>query len=313
MASKPGSNEIALVFTDSNADAFGLIWSGSAWGNEQTLDTNLTYYNNFQPVGVEYIQSGTGAGKAMFVWAANSSLESRTWNGSGWDAELTAVSTTNSACYLRLHADPNSNKMVCAIDRANWTGVVVIFNGTSWDSAVTVDALFGHAYRPIDAIFETAPGHEGDILVVYSDATNLRYQHADWNGSSYSWGSENDVDASYDGLWVQLEYAANDTILLAVRDNSANKLGTWSWDNSTMTAERVLTTSLQNSSQSHQPFYISPKSRFSAGMTQAHYRWRNDDGSESPRRPLRSPKTRRWASPSRPPSGCAFWCRTPGR
>ncbi len=176
--------------------------------------------------------------------------------------------------------------MVCAIDRPNWTGVVVVFNGTSWENAVTVDTLFGHAYRPIDAIFETASGREGDILVVYSDATNLRYVHADWNGSSYTWGSETNVDDNYDGIWVQLEHAANDTILLAVRDNSINRLGTWSWNNSTMTAERELTTDLQNSNQSHQPFYLSPKGNFSAGMSQSHYRWRNDDGAKT--RPFRS-------------------------
>ncbi len=284
MASHPSSNEIALTFCDSVNDAYGVIWSGSAWGNEQILDANLSLSNYFQPVGVEYIRSGSGAGKAMFAWGATdgtAKMESRTWNGSTWDSEFAAIDPGGGICYLRLHADPNSNRMVCAITRSNWTGVVAVFNGTSWDSPVTVDTLFGHAYRPIDAIFETASGHEGDLLVVYSDATNLRYVHADWNGSSYSWGSETNVDVNYDGLWVQLEYAANDTILLAVRDNSANKLGTWSWNNSSLTAERVITSSLTSLSQSHQPFYLSPKGYFDTGMTQAHYRWRNDDGSES--------------------------------
>jgi hypothetical protein len=286
LASDPNSNEIALVFADNSADAYGAIWDGdnNTWGNAQALETTLSTQIN-QTVGVSYIATGTGAGKAMFVWgASDGDMESRIWNGSSWDDELTGVAMGSPGYWVKLKPDPNSNKLVFGAERNVGDLSVVIWDGSAWGSATTVETtLFGNSngYPAFDVIFEKASGHEGDILVVYSDGSNLRYQHVDWNGSSYSWGSETDVSTAYDAYWCQLQYAADGAILLVVRDN-AEDLNTWSWDNSSWTFEKELSVDLQSSNQSHMPYYLSP-SYFATGggLTQAHYRWRNDDGSES--------------------------------
>jgi hypothetical protein len=264
LSSNPLTNEIALVFADAASDAYGVIWDAttSSWGNEQLLETDLATAN-YQAIGVEYIQSDIGAGKAMYVWCTGSNMESRIWNGSSWESELSAVGIGGPGYWVRLRADPTSNRLVFAAVRNLSTLQLVTWSGSAWSAVAWTETLLGQAYRPMDVIFERASNHQGDILVVYSDAANLRYKHGDWDGSTYSWGGETDVDAAYDGIWVQLEYAQSNDIFLAIRDNSSSKLGTWSWDNSAFNFEKDLSSSLQNSSQSHMPFMISPLVRHS--------------------------------------------------
>ena len=261
MASHPSSNEIALTFCDSVNDAYGVIWSGSAWGNEQILDANLSLSNYFQPVGVEYIRSGSGAGKAMFAWGATdgtAKMESRTWNGSGWDSEFAAIDPGGGICYLRLDADPNSNRMVCAITRSNWTGVVAVFNGTSWDSPVTVDTLFGQAYRPIDVIFETASGHEGDILVVYSDSDESALRARGLERQHLLLGRRNRCQPPTTVLGCSWNTRPTTRSFWRSRQQRLRDLNTWSWNNSSWTYEKEITGSLTaNSTSNTNPFYFS--------------------------------------------------------
>lgn len=262
LASKPGSNEIAMIISDDNSDAFGAIWDGdsNSWGNELTLETNNVNYTT-ESIAVEYIQRGTNEGKAMFVWGAYTSgqyLESRTWNGSGWDAEYTRVNIYGTIKWVTLKADPNSNKLVfTSVDGSNDLNVV-IWSGTAWGSPMerNNDLYPGGGAgntRCADAIFESASGHEGHILLVYSDDYCLRYQH--YNGSSWDIG-ETSISTSYDAYCDQLEQTTNNLVLLAIRDTDSD-LNTWKWNNSSWTFLKELTMYLEDDdSTTNMPFMI---------------------------------------------------------
>ena len=78
LAPNPRSNEIAMVFLDDQSDVYGAIWNGTtnSWGNEQILETAASDSAN-ECIAVEYMQSGSGAGKAMFVWGTSTYFKSR--------------------------------------------------------------------------------------------------------------------------------------------------------------------------------------------------------------------------------------------
>lgn len=210
LASNPTSNEIALVFTDNASDSYGVIWNGetNTWGNEQTLETTLST-SSYQPAGVAYMQTGTGAGKAMFVWCASTNMESRIWNGSSWESQIAAERIGGGGYWVRLKPDPNSDRLAFGVVDGVGDLNIYTWDGSAWsNSAVELETTMlatNGAYPSFDLIFERGAAHTSDITVVYSDTTNLRYVHADWNGSSYYWGSETDVNAAYDAYFVQLE------------------------------------------------------------------------------------------------------------
>ena len=123
LASKPGSNEIAMAIADNgnsanNRAAGALIWNGdtNSWGNTQQLTNNLSYNTLLfeetisEIIGVEYMLAGVNVGKAVFAWAENNYIYGRVWNGSTYDtAQAKGVSATIIR-WIRLKADPNSGR-----------------------------------------------------------------------------------------------------------------------------------------------------------------------------------------------------------
>jgi hypothetical protein len=86
-------------------------------------------------------------------------------------------------------------------------------------SSASGDGTYNHAF---DVIYEAG----GDAIVVYSDTTQIRYQHYDG-----SWSGEQSpaVFSGYTALWVELAREVNETIHLAVQDTD-NDLNTWTWN-----------------------------------------------------------------------------------
>jgi hypothetical protein len=269
LAAKPYSNEIAMITADSDGDVYGNIWDGDTdqWlsADKQLLDDQASYTTG-ECVAVEYIRTGTNAGKAMFVWGAGTGgveLQSRTWDGgsSAWDSEYSAVDLGMQIRWLSLKADPNSNKLVLISTGYTTTHYVkaVIWNGTGWGSVQSFDRAYNTtSYRCADAAFETASGHEGHILAVYGDqfpnTNGLSYQH--YNGTS--WSGEQTIQNDT-AKWAQVEPDNSGTVHLAIRDyyDDLNtwtyKVGTSSWD-----FEKELTASLESTGGTYMSFMLTP-------------------------------------------------------
>jgi hypothetical protein len=263
LAAKPNSNEIAMITADADGDVYGNIWDGSQWlsAKKLALETSASYTST-ECVAVEYIRTGTNAGKAMFAWGAGTGgydLESRTWDGSAnsWDSEYSAVDLGMQIRWLGLNADPNSNKLVLTATgySSSHYAKVVIWSGTSWGTPQSFGTILNSSqYRCADAAFEIASGHEGHILAVYSDSS-LRYQH--YNGSS--WGGEQSVSTN-DGQWIQLVNDNNDTMHLAIRDFYLDDLETWTYNTGTSSwdHEKLLTSALETTGIAGMSFMITP-------------------------------------------------------
>ena len=196
---------------------------------------------------------------------------------------------------MTLKADPNSSRLGPCRNRRRLSDLnVFIYDGSTWSTSSPWalelhTAVKSSTTRCVDVIFETASGHEGDLLVVYSISTTLYYRHADWNGSTYSWGSQTTLAASTFANWMQLERSSNHTVLLAfdhlvdLGGGPSYALKNYSWTPSTWTSGVVYETALASTITYGMPFMITsslPPTLPSANLTQVGYRWFNDNGPE---------------------------------
>lgn len=187
LAANPASNEITLVAAASDSVANALIWSGSAWGNESNLTSALPTTAQ-EAIGVEYIRAGSTMGQSAVFWGDGTYLYGKPWTGSGWGTPW--GKSSSNVRWLRVKADPNSNKIAVGYETSNNDVYVRIWKETNWFSAanlITSDASGDFTYhRPFDRIFLTGPGTDGgtclgseygyecigDLLVVYSSPTD---------------------------------------------------------------------------------------------------------------------------------------------
>ena len=63
------------------------------------------------------MQTGSNAGKALFVWGRTTTLYSWTWTGTAWEAALIskASAATGNIRWLALAADPGSDDILVAL------------------------------------------------------------------------------------------------------------------------------------------------------------------------------------------------------
>ena len=228
LASKPLSDEVALVTLNANNDVYGMIWNGTTWSNGLPLETTAAISTE-EDIAVEYMQVSR---KAMFVWGAGTSVESRIWEVNAWGNELAAVSIGATPNWFSLKADPNSDRLVLvSVDGASDLNSVR-WNGTNWTlDSEHDDSVETNAARCADAEFETTPGHEGHIILVWGDFnTNpVTYKHFDGT----SWGGATQVPTSAIPTtrqqWHVLRRSDDDKILLSTLDNGLD-INTAYWD-----------------------------------------------------------------------------------
>jgi hypothetical protein len=228
LASKPSYNEIALITLDANSDDYGMVWNGASWGNGQLLENNAAIATE-EDIAVEYMHTSK---QAMFVWGSGTQMQSRIWSGTSWGAELAGISIGATPNWFSLKADPNSDKLVLVsvdgsddLNTIRWSGTSWIFD-TEHDIRVQTNAA-----RCADAEFETTPGHEGHIILVWGDRnTNpITYKHFDGT----TWSSAAQIPTSSipttNQLWHVLRRTGDNKILLVTLDSSSD-INTGYWD-----------------------------------------------------------------------------------
>jgi hypothetical protein len=117
MTSNPttGSNEIALIYVDSNTDVHGYVWTGSSWslmGQTAVWDATAAISTE-ECIAVSYEQI---SGKAMFIWGDSMATDNyyRIWNGSSLgSATLLDIATQGAVTnWVTLKSDPASNGLL---------------------------------------------------------------------------------------------------------------------------------------------------------------------------------------------------------
>ena len=290
MASQRGTNQVSLVVMDNDSDVVGLIWDGNVntWGNEKKLGTATA--SDPEAIAVEYMQASTYAGQALFVWGQSTTLYSWTWTGTAWEgvAAKSKAGLSGNIRWISLAADPSSDDMVVALwneandlQTVNWTG-------SAWGNIQSPEAtsLYGSYFdhKPFDVIFESSGSH---AVLVYTDNNGLMYRHT--SNITAAWDAETYLDSTYasaiDSYWVELGRAdgRHHPSRLPETD-TAQRLLAYTWNGSSWSALTSIETTLYTgpTNNAYKSFALSVQpANASVVLSQAHYRWRNDDGAEA--------------------------------
>lgn len=233
LEANPNSDEMVLVTLDDQKYMRAQVWNGNSWGNAISL-TNSARTSSYQCFDVVYEE---GTGRAMVVWADSSYIKYRIWSGSSWGSEQNLYSTGN-AYWLKLAADPNSNKVILAYQDGSNAVHAFSWSGSSWSSRQSIGTNTGStARRSMDVAFEQSSGR---ALIVWGDSTSVP-KYRMWTGS---WGSA--LSASNIGgttRWVKLapDPASNEIFLMT--SDGSNDLNIQRWSGSSWSSTSEVETS----------------------------------------------------------------------
>src|SRR3989304_2883506 len=116
---RPNSNEILLVYQDTNNDINALVWNGTDFGQDELLETQA-FSTIAQAFDIAYEQRSCSSSRpscdGLVTWAAsgNPFPQYRSWNGTTWSAQrqagISGVDSSARLNFVRLAADPGSDQ-----------------------------------------------------------------------------------------------------------------------------------------------------------------------------------------------------------
>ncbi len=186
-----GSDDLALIYIDSNIDVYGLRWNGSTWNNMGDAATwdiqgaNAT--RRCIDVGFEKT-----SGDIMFLWGDNTATTH--WNyrtySAGALSSLTTLANANQggvANWLKLYPNPTSgsNEIMLGSQDAGADLNTIIWNGTSWGTVHTEHSagVESATDKTFDIDYETYPGNENRARLAYGAGANITRKR--WNGTAW--------------------------------------------------------------------------------------------------------------------------------
>jgi Tfp pilus assembly protein PilV len=202
-----GSNEVAMILLDANADVYGMAWTGSAWstmGTAAVWDASAASATK-KTIDVEYEQT---SGRAMFMWgdAVATDQYYRTWNGTTLSAATLLDIATEGGVpeWIQLAARPNSNEIMLGVQDAGADLNTRKWSGSAWDtatqhpehSAATENILS----RNFDIIWETHSSNPGKAWLMWGDSLTVTAKQ--WSGTA--WGAGAVQSGSDDTSFVRL-------------------------------------------------------------------------------------------------------------
>ena len=198
LVSRPGTDEIALFYSDSSNNLVVLIWNGAARGASMTLETHLntTDYLNFggayESVSGDLLaiwggQNAGGAG-ALGAYSATKPAGSNTWTPSGQ-----LPFPFNRPGPLKLASEPGGNRIALAYLEYTCGGMscddfdVAVWDGAQWQDATRLDPNINVPYSsypgaiPVDLAWV---GASGQVVAVYT-APGAGLNWATWTQSNH--------------------------------------------------------------------------------------------------------------------------------
>ena len=248
-ASSPKRNEtIAVGVTTTGTITGEVIQGGTSTLIPLTLGSGTP--TNRQGFGVAYEQR---SGDAMLVWNDGTTLKYSLYNDSTWTTAETVGAYTGAAPqHMQLVSQPGGDGMALIISDANADDHAMIWNGSSWGNAITLDTSGTSAadQTSIAVAFEAQSGH---ALVAYAKASDANVYFRTFDGSV--WGTEAAAGTYLEAATPQWLTLASDPtsnrIAMGLISNSAtqtftsfsvwNQSGSPAWGNRTTVAAQNTT------------------------------------------------------------------------
>jgi hypothetical protein len=181
LAPRPASDQMLLLVA-TEATLYGLVWNGSSFGNQATLENSLPL------VGEPYAATYTRAGKALVVWGSSGSASPRfaMWNGSAWSSSssMSALAGTPAMIELAASPVPGSSEALIACTDSSRRLSTASFSGSAWSAWTAVETNLVSAYDSRAALAYEPEGGKAVVLWHSSGSNPLRYRT--WSGTSWS-------------------------------------------------------------------------------------------------------------------------------
>ena len=242
MASKPGSDEITMIFYDALAfTSYAAIWNPSSevWQDQITVSSSIAATSlNGESVGVAY-ETDSGASVVFSASGINSAAYAR-WNGASWSGVSTTDpepgSILNAVVFVSMKADPSA-----ASDR-----IMICQSGLSLTCAEIDSGIIGSWGNPgpqpptlLSRVFDFAWDPSGSTGILVSETgLGSDYSSAVWAGGSWTAGQQ--ISSSAGHLWLRAATNPfdNDSInSIFVGSNILNELDYLSYDGTSLTLQ----------------------------------------------------------------------------
>ena len=198
LASPPGggSDALAMIVLDSNADVYGMRWTGSAWDNMGVATEWETTASIATRKAID-VAFERNSGEIMFAWgfatAATAHFRYRAYQAGALGAVTNVTNANNGGVvsWLRLAANPTSGSdqiMIGLLD-AGADLNTFIWSGSAWSavhtehSATTEDIVDMN----FDIAFETHSSNPGDAWLSWGNSATVSRKL--WDGGTSAWGT----------------------------------------------------------------------------------------------------------------------------
>ncbi len=247
---RPASNELMLLYHADSGALYANVWSGSGWTGWTTV-TSGTSTSSSECFSVAFEHSST---HALVTYAENHTQPRyRTWNGTSWSSESSMPATGSSApTFVRLAADPQSDRIVFASLDGNKQISANVWSGTGWGSNLVAenDGIFNDT-RFFDVAFE-AEG--GQALLVYGQDGIDRYRYRTLTGTTWS-SEQTGSDINAIPRSISLTPASSGEGIFVQSTDSSSDFNVAYWNGSSMSSASQLVGSISGV-QSTRPFAI---------------------------------------------------------
>ena len=246
LAARPGSNEIALAYSDANRDLAVLVWSGTAWtvATSSVRETNLKANTVSGAVSNRVFDLAYEAvsGKLMVAWAR------ATTNGFWYSTKASGSSTWTAAApesqaplnsvphFVDLATEPGSNRIAIGTfglgDGTERMGLAT-WDGSAWLHAGEYDSQIRDVNDTATGDFPGAVawvGTSGTAICVYADNQTGTLDWAKWT-SGNGWIVQGDFAIAGKGFTESVElvpFASGNRVMVVLSDSNSDLYSLWS-------------------------------------------------------------------------------------
>ncbi len=184
LAASPRSDQMVLVASNESSQDVAVVWDGSAWGHDLTLDAGSG--NVRGDVNVAYEST---SGRAMVVYAqgagsAGDDVRYRFWNGTSWTAQASLgepgglIGADDTPRWVVVASDPGTNRIAMGVVTEGADTWLAVWSGTAWANLTVASTISAVIDTPnVGVAFES---QSGQALATYGEAGNTAGRYRVW-------------------------------------------------------------------------------------------------------------------------------------